>query len=147
MPCRSATSWPAGRYVRPSRRPRPNRRRTGATNPARPLRPPNQPRKPERGHSVTHYNRGALAPLFMSVLHDGSHRLLLSRPRIVGVVNVTQDSFSDGGQIHDTQAENAHALKLSEHCADILVFGCESSRPGATAVPVDEEFGLVVTVI
>ena len=83
----------------------------------------------------------------MSVLHAGSHRLLLSRPRIVGVVNVTPDSFSDGGQLHDTQAAIAHALKLSEQGADILDVGGESTRPGATAVPVDEEIGRVVTVI
>lgn len=83
----------------------------------------------------------------MSVLHAGSHRLLLSRPRIVGVVNVTPDSFSDGGQLHDTQAAIAHALKLNEQGADILDVGGESTRPGATAVPVDEEIGRVVTVI
>lgn len=83
----------------------------------------------------------------MSVLHAGSHRLLLSRPRIVGVVNVTPDSFSDGGQLHDTQAAIAHALKLSEQGADILDVGGESTRPGATAVPVDEEIGRVVPVI
>lgn len=83
----------------------------------------------------------------MSVLHAGSHRLLLSRPRIVGVVNVTPDSFSDGGQLHDTQAAIAHALKLSEQGADILDVGGESTRPGATTVPVDEEIGRVVPVI
>ncbi|MBS0309742.1 MAG: dihydropteroate synthase [Proteobacteria bacterium] len=83
----------------------------------------------------------------MSVLHAGSHRLLLSRPRIVGVVNVTPDSFSDGGQLHDTQAAIAHALKLSEQGADILDVGGESTRPGATMVPVDEEIGRVVPVI
>jgi len=83
----------------------------------------------------------------MSVLRAGSHLLLLSRPRIVGVVNVTPDSFSDGGQLHDTQAAIAHALKLSEQGADILDVGGESTRPGATAVPVDEEIGRVVPVI
>ncbi|TXH73907.1 dihydropteroate synthase [Thiobacillus sp.] len=83
----------------------------------------------------------------MSVLHAGSHRLQLSRPRIMGVVNVTPDSFSDGGQLHDTQAAISHALKLSEQGADILDVGGESTRPGATAVPVDEEIGRVVPVI
>ena len=83
----------------------------------------------------------------MSVLHAGSHRLLLSRPRIVGVVNVTPDSFSDGGQLHDTQAAITHALKLSEQGADILDVGGESTRPGATVVPVDEEIRRVVPVI
>lgn len=65
----------------------------------------------------------------------------------MGVVNVTPDSFSDGGQLHDTQAAIAHALKLSEQGADILDVGGESTRPGATAVPVDEEIGRVVPVI
>ncbi|MES2369886.1 MAG: dihydropteroate synthase [Pseudomonadota bacterium] len=83
----------------------------------------------------------------MSVLHAGSHRLPLSRPRIMGVVNVTSDSFSDGGQLHDTQAAITHALKLSEQGADILDVGGESTRPGATAVPVDEEIRRVVPVI
>lgn len=88
-----------------------------------------------------------MAPLFMSVLHAGSHRLLLSRSRIMGVVNVTPDSFSDGGRLYDTQAAISHALKLSEQGADILDVGGESTRPGATAVPVDEEIGRVVPVI
>lgn len=88
-----------------------------------------------------------MAPLFMPVLHAGSHRLPLSRPRIMGVVNVTPDSFSDGGQLHDTQAAITHALKLSEQGADILDVGGESTRPGATAVPVDEEIRRVVPVI
>jgi dihydropteroate synthase len=65
----------------------------------------------------------------------------------MGVVNVTPDSFSDGGQLHDTQAAIAHALKLNEQGADILDVGGESTRPGATAVPVDEEIGRVVPVI
>lgn len=83
----------------------------------------------------------------MSTLHAGSHRLPLSRPRILGVVNVTPDSFSDGGRLYDTQAAISHALKLSEQGADILDVGGESTRPGATAVPVDEEIGRVVPVI
>ncbi len=65
----------------------------------------------------------------------------------MGVVNVTSDSFSDGGQLHDTQAAITHALKLSEQGADILDVGGESTRPGATAVPVDEEIRRVVPVI
>ncbi|WP_296891854.1 dihydropteroate synthase [Thiobacillus sp.] len=83
----------------------------------------------------------------MSVLHAGSHRLPFSHPRIMGVVNVTPDSFSDGGQLHDTQAAITHALKLSEQGADILDVGGESTRPGATAVPIDEEIRRVVPVI
>jgi len=83
----------------------------------------------------------------MSVLHAGSYRLSLSSPRIMGVVNVTPDSFSDGGRWHDAQAAIAHALKLREQGADILDVGGESTRPGADAVPVDEEIRRVVPVI
>lgn len=83
----------------------------------------------------------------MSVLHAGSHRLTLSRPRIMGVVNVTPDSFSDGGQLCHAQAAIAHALKLREQGADILDVGGESTRPGAMAVSADEEIRRVMPVI
>ncbi len=83
----------------------------------------------------------------MSVLHAGSHRLPLSRPRIMGVVNITPDSFSDGGQLRDARAAIAHALKLREQGADILDVGGESTRPGATVVSADEEIRRVVPVI
>ncbi|HEY9147018.1 MAG TPA: dihydropteroate synthase [Thiobacillus sp.] len=83
----------------------------------------------------------------MSVLHAGSYRLHLDRPRIMGIVNVTPDSFSDGGRLHDAQAAIAHALKLREQGADILDVGGESTRPGAKAVPADEEIRRVVPVI
>lgn len=83
----------------------------------------------------------------MSVLHAGTYRLPLSRPRIMGIVNVTPDSFSDGGRLHDTQVAIAHALKLREQGADILDVGGESTRPGAEAVPADEEMRRVLPVI
>ncbi|MHB0974442.1 MAG: dihydropteroate synthase [Thiobacillus sp.] len=83
----------------------------------------------------------------MPVLHAGSHRLHLDGPRIMGIVNVTPDSFSDGGRLCDVQAAIAHALKLREQGADILDVGGESTRPGATAVPADEEIRRVVPVI
>ena len=65
----------------------------------------------------------------------------------MGIVNVTPDSFSDGGQLHDAQAAIAHALKLREQGADILDVGGESTRPGAETVPADEEIRRVVPVI
>lgn len=65
----------------------------------------------------------------------------------MGIVNVTPDSFSDGGRLHDAQAAIAHALKLREQGADILDVGGESTRPGAVAVPADEEIRRVVPVI
>src|SRR5512135_3204835 len=83
----------------------------------------------------------------MSVLHAGSHRLSLARPRIMGIVNVTPDSFSDGGRLGGAQAAIAHALKLQEEGADILDVGGESTRPGAAPVPVDEEIRRVLPVI
>lgn len=73
--------------------------------------------------------------------------LTLDRPRIMGIVNVTPDSFSDGGQ-HDTGgAAVAHGLALAEAGADILDIGGESTRPGSDAVPVEEELRRVIPVI
>jgi len=83
----------------------------------------------------------------MSVLHAGSHRLSLARPLIMGIVNTTPDSFSDGGNWNDAQAAIRHALKLREEGADILDVGGESTRPGAAAVPADEEIRRVLPVI
>lgn len=83
----------------------------------------------------------------MPVLHAGSHRLSLTRPLVMGIVNVTPDSFSDGGRLDDAQAALHHALKLQEAGADILDVGGESTRPGAAAVPADEEMRRVLPVI
>jgi len=83
----------------------------------------------------------------MSVLHAGSHRLSLARPLVMGIVNVTPDSFSDGGRLGDARAAIQHALKLQEAGADILDVGGESTRPGAAAVPTDEEMRRVLPVI
>ncbi len=65
----------------------------------------------------------------------------------MGVVNITPDSFSDGGQLRDARAAIAHALKLREQGADILDVGGESTRPGAMVVSADEEIRRVVPVI
>jgi dihydropteroate synthase len=83
----------------------------------------------------------------MSLLHAGSHRLSLARPLIMGIVNVTPDSFSDGGRLSSAQAAIEHALKLQEAGADILDVGGESTRPGAAAVPAEEEIRRVLPVI
>ena len=73
--------------------------------------------------------------------------LKLSVPRVMGIVNVTPDSFSDGGA-HDTlEAAVAHGLALVEEGADILDVGGESTRPGADDVSVEEELRRVVPVI
>jgi dihydropteroate synthase len=65
----------------------------------------------------------------------------------MGIVNVTPDSFSDGGRLGDAQAAIRHALKLQEAGADILDVGGESTRPGAAAVSADEEIRRVLPVI
>lgn len=73
--------------------------------------------------------------------------LALDRPRIMGVVNVTPDSFSDGGRFFDHGAAIAHALQLEAEGADILDIGGESTRPGAEPVDVEEECRRVLPVI
>ncbi len=65
----------------------------------------------------------------------------------MGIVNVTPDSFSDGGRLGDAQTAISHALKLREDGADILDVGGESTRPGAAPVPVEEEICRVLPVI
>ena len=70
------------------------------------------------------------------------------RPALVaGIVNVTPDSFSDGGKFFDTQAAVEHGLKLVAEGADILDIGGESTRPRATPVPEAEELRRVIPVI
>ena len=80
-------------------------------------------------------------------LDCGGRRHLLDVPRVMGIVNVTPDSFSDGGEHFDTDAAIAHGLRLVEEGADVLDVGGESTRPGAGEVPVDEELRRVVPVI
>ncbi|ROU05088.1 dihydropteroate synthase [Lysobacter enzymogenes] len=73
--------------------------------------------------------------------------LKLDRPRVMGIVNVTPDSFSDGGA-HDTlEAAVAHGLKLATEGADLLDIGGESTRPGAAEVAVEEELRRTIPVI
>lgn len=73
--------------------------------------------------------------------------LSLDRPRVMGIVNVTPDSFSDGGA-HDTlEAAVAHGLRLVEEGADLLDIGGESTRPGAAEVPLEEELRRVIPLV
>ncbi len=65
----------------------------------------------------------------------------------MGIVNVTPDSFSDGGKFSQTNQAIAHALKLAEEGADILDIGGESTRPNATPVSLQEELDRVIPVI
>jgi dihydropteroate synthase len=73
--------------------------------------------------------------------------LSLARPLIMGIVNVTPDSFSDGGQHASRDTALAHALRLIEEGADILDIGGESTRPGAAEVSQAEEIDRVVPLI
>jgi dihydropteroate synthase len=84
---------------------------------------------------------------FATVLDCNGRALVLDRPRVVGIVNVTPDSFSDGGQHDSLDAAYAHALKLVEEGADMLDIGGESTRPGADDVSAEEEIRRVVPLI
>jgi dihydropteroate synthase len=68
-------------------------------------------------------------------------------PLVMGIVNVTPDSFSDGGRFLDEQSAVTHALELVKAGADLLDIGGESTRPGATPVPLDEELRRVIPVV
>lgn len=83
----------------------------------------------------------------MSFLHCGKFRLSLNRPLIMGVVNVTPDSFYDGGRYAAAPEAVAHGRILVEEGADILDVGGESTRPGAVPVTVEEERRRVLPVI
>jgi dihydropteroate synthase len=72
---------------------------------------------------------------------------LASRPLVMGIVNVTPDSFSDGGYYASTEEAVAHGTRLAEQGADILDIGGESSRPGAQPVTADEELRRVLPVV
>ena len=75
-------------------------------------------------------------------------RPVAGRPALVlGIVNVTPDSFSDGGRFFDTTAAVTHALDLVTQGADLLDIGGESSRPGAQPVSEDEELRRVLPVV
>ena len=79
---------------------------------------------------------------------DCAGRLLkLDRPRVLGIVNLTPDSFSDGGEHATVDAAIAHGLKLAEEGADVLDIGGESTRPGADDVSLEEELRRVLPVI
>jgi dihydropteroate synthase len=79
---------------------------------------------------------------------DCTGRILkLDRPRVVGIVNVTPDSFSDGGEHATTEKAVAHGLRLAAEGADMLDVGGESTRPGADEVSAEEELRRVVPVV
>ncbi|MDM0112455.1 dihydropteroate synthase [Variovorax sp. J22R133] len=71
----------------------------------------------------------------------------LDRPRVMGIVNVTPDSFSDGGAFETTSSALAHCEQLLRDGCDILDIGGESTRPGSPAVALDEELARVMPVL
>ena len=74
-------------------------------------------------------------------------RIDLSQPQVMGIVNVTPDSFSDGGQHANTRAALAHCEQLLKDGAQILDIGGESTRPGAPAVSLEDELARVLPVV
>lgn len=74
-------------------------------------------------------------------------RLPADRPAVMGVLNVTPDSFSDGGSFSETGRAVEHGLQMYEDGADLVDVGGESSRPGADPVSIDEELARVIPVI
>ena len=71
----------------------------------------------------------------------------LTRPQVMGIVNVTPDSFSDGGRHVDTRGALRHCEQLIKDGADILDIGGESTRPGSPAVPLEQELARVVPLV
>ena len=83
----------------------------------------------------------------MTTLKCGKYRLDLSRPQVMGIVNLTPDSFSGDGVQGDTVRAIEHARRQLEAGADILDVGAESSRPGAIPTPEDEELRRLLPVL
>ena len=84
---------------------------------------------------------------FFQTLDCNGRELTLDRARICGILNVTDDSFADGGQFRDPQRAIEHGLKLIEEGADLIDIGGESTRPGAHEISIDDEISRVVPVI
>jgi len=83
----------------------------------------------------------------MNVLDCGGRPLDLSRPAVMGILNITPDSFSDGGVFLSRENAIAHVRRMAEEGADIIDVGGESTRPGAQPVSAQEEMDRVIPVI
>jgi dihydropteroate synthase len=88
-----------------------------------------------------------LMPLPQCQLHCGRFTLDLSQPQIMGILNVTPDSFSDGGQHHHKEQAVQRALQMMEEGASIIDIGGESTRPNASPVELEEEIQRVIPVV
>jgi len=93
-------------------------------------------------------NNGASGPVFHGEVWQTSRfRIDLAQPRVMGIVNVTPDSFSDGGAHASTGSALKHCEQLLKEGADILDIGGESTRPGSPAVPLEAELARVLPVV
>lgn len=88
-----------------------------------------------------------LVPLPQRQLQGGRFTLDLSQPHVMGILNVTPDSFSDGGQHHQKDQAVKHALQMMADGATIIDIGGESTRPNASPVEVEEEIRRVIPVV
>lgn len=88
-----------------------------------------------------------LMPLPQNQLQCGRFKLDLSQPHVMGILNVTPDSFSDGGQHHQKDQAIKHALQMVEDGATIIDIGGESTRPNASPVELAEEIRRVIPVV
>ena len=88
-----------------------------------------------------------LMPLSKRIWQCGSISLDLSKPHIMGILNVTPDSFSDGGLHNNIEQAIKHAVQMIEDGATVIDVGGESTRPGASIVAVEEEIRRVVPVV
>ena len=91
--------------------------------------------------------RTNLLVLIFMIFSCGNFQLYLITPQVMGIVNVTPDSFSDGGKFSQTNLAIAHALKLVDEGAAILDIGGESTRPNAVPVSLQQELDRVIPVI
>jgi dihydropteroate synthase len=88
-----------------------------------------------------------LHPLPQRILQCGKHRLDLSRPQVMGILNVTPDSFSDGGRFTGLEAALTRAGQMLEEGATIIDVGGESTRPNAAAVSLQQELDRVIPLV
>lgn len=88
-----------------------------------------------------------LMPLRPQIWNFGELKLDLSQPHVMGILNVTPDSFSDGGQHNEVEQAVQRALQMIAEGATVIDVGGESTRPGASAVAIEEEIQRVVPVV
>ena|SRR5690606_38547442 len=80
-------------------------------------------------------------------LQCGRYRLALDRPLVMGILNITPDSFSDGGRYHGLEAALSHAEQMIANGVDIIDIGGESTRPGTEPLSLEEEMQRVLPVV